>query len=70
MYCVSRTRSDLVEIKNQRPDPLLIFKFFVEENGVYIKLMGIKKPVPREGRVTSAQVVKLVNTGDCHSPGM
>ena len=32
--------------------------------------MGIKKPVPREGRVVFAQVVKLVNTGDCHSPGL
>ena len=50
-------------ITNQR-------KFFVEKNGAYIKLMGIKKPVPREGRVISAQVVKLVNTGDCHSPGL
>ena len=32
--------------------------------------MGNKKPVPREGRVVLAQVVKLVNAGDCHSSGI
>ena len=29
-----------------------------------------KKPAPREGRVVLAQVVKSVNTGDCHSSGI
>ena len=29
-----------------------------------------KKPAPRRGRVVLTQVVKLVNTGDCHSPGL
>ena len=32
--------------------------------------MGNKKPAPREGRVVLAQVVKLVNTGGCHPPGI
>ena len=44
--------------------------FSGEENRTWIKSMGIKKPVPREGRVVFARVVKLVNTGDCHSPGL
>ncbi len=50
-------------ITNQR-------RFSGEENRTWIKSMGIKKPVPREGRVVFARVVKLVNTGDCHSPGL
>ena len=57
------------------PASLYFFGRFVsfltkpQKGGIYNQ-WAIKKPVPREGRVVLAQVVKLVNAGDCHSSGI
>ena len=40
------------------------------EGDLWVSWITLKKPVPRKGRVVFARVVKLVNTGDCHSPGL